>query len=359
VGLAVARDAALRGMKVAVLERGRVGREASWAAAGMLSPLGEAREGGAFLEFGLKGLEAWPEWIRSLEEETGVDVDFKRCGKLRVAFSPGEVADLEARRGWAEERGVPHRFLSGPDARREVPSLPGSAQAGLLVEEDHRLESRLLTEALLESARSLGADVREEAGARGLLTENGQVRGVILEDGSTLPAPIVLVAAGAWSGKLEGLPFPLPVRPVRGQILSLMPDRLPSERMLESERIYLVPRSDGRLIVGATQEEAGFDRGLTAEGIRGLLEGATELVPELAGARVHEMWSGLRPGTPDGNPILGRMPGTPGLLVATGHFRNGILLAAVTARTLGAMAAGDEGPAIPPDFLPDRFASGP
>jgi glycine oxidase len=359
VGLAVARDAALRGMKVALLERGRVGREASWAAAGMLSPLGEAREGGAFLELGLAGLEAWPEWIRSLEEETGVEVDFRRCGKLRVAFTCEEAHRLEARRGWAEERGVPHRFFPGPDARREVPSLPESVLAGLLVEQDHRLENRLLTEALLASARSLGVDVREGTGARGLMTEREQVRGVTLEDGSTLAAAMVLVAAGAWSGRLDGLPFSLPVRPVRGQILSLLPARLPTERILESDRIYLVPRSDGRLVVGATQEEAGFDRGLTAGGIRGLLEGAVELIPELAGARVHEMWSGLRPGTPDGNPILGRMPGIDGLLVATGHFRNGILLASITARTLGAMAAGDEGPAIPPDFLPDRFASGP
>jgi glycine oxidase len=359
VGLAVARDAARRGMNVTVLERGRPGRESSWAAAGMLSPLGEAREGGALLELGLAGLEAWPEWIRSLEAETDLDVDFRRCGKLRVAFTTEEANDLEARRGWAQERGISHRLLSGPEARGEVPLLPESVLAGLLVEQDHRVENRLVTEALLKSAGALGVEILEGTAVRRVTVEGGRARGVVLDDGSALPAGKVLVAAGAWSGALGGLPFPLPVRPVRGQILSLVPDRLPSERILESDRVYLVPRGDGRVIVGATQEEVGFDRSLTAGGIGGLLEGAMELVPELAGARVHEMGSGLRPGTPDGNPVLGPFPGSEGLLVATGHFRNGILLAAVTARALGAMAAGDEGPALPPDFLPDRFADSP
>jgi glycine oxidase len=359
VGLAVARDAARRGMKVTVVERGRPGRESSWAAAGMLSPLGEATEGGAFLELGLAGLEAWPDWIRSLEAESEVEVDFRRCGKLRVAFTTAEAHDLEARRGWAEERGVSHRLLSGPEARDEVPLLPEAILAGLLVEQDHRVDSRLVTEALLRSARSLGVEILEGTGVRRVVVEGGRARGVVLDDGSSLPAGAVMVAAGAWTGALEGLPFPLPIRPVRGQILSLVPNRLPSERILESDRVYLVPRSDGRLIVGATQEEVGFDRSLTAGGIGGLLEGAMTLVPELAAARVHEMWSGLRPGTPDGNPVLGPFPGTGGLLVATGHFRNGILLAAVTARALGAIAAGDEGPALPPDFLPDRFAHSP
>ena len=356
MGLAVARDAASRGMSVTVLERGWSGRRASWAAAGMLSPLGEAREGDVFLEAGLRSLDLYPDWIRSLEEESGVEVEYERAGKLRVALREEEVEGLEARRDWARKRGVEHRWLEPGQVLERFPSLPGHVAAGLLVEEDHRLENRRLGETLSVAARRAGATLVEGTGVRGLTLTRERATGVTLEEGTHLPGGQVLVAAGAWSGGLQGLPRPLPVRPVRGQILSLDHEPLANGPVLESERIYLVPRRDGRLVVGATEEEAGFQTGLTADGVRGLLAGALELVPALASAPILELWAGLRPGTPDRNPLMGRDPEVPNLLYATGHFRNGILLAPLTAAALGALAAGEEGPQVPEPFLPGRFA---
>jgi len=358
VGLAVARDARGRGMEVIVLERGRPGREASWAAAGMLSPLGEAREGGPFLEFGLEALRAWPGWARELEDESGIDLEYRRSGKLRVALTEEELLDLEARGAWAAERNVGHRRLDADEAARQCRGLASHVRGALLLEEDHQLENRLLGEALAASGRARGVEIRDGSGARAVQITRGRVQGVVLDDGTELGAGAVLVAAGAWSGNLEGLPSPLPVRPVRGQILALLPEELPSGRIVESSRVYLVPRVDGRLVVGATQEEVGFKPGLTADGVRGLLAGATELVPALASASLQELWFGFRPGTPDGHPILGPDAHVEGLFLATGHFRNGILLAPVTARALGALLAGQEGPGIPEAFLPGRFPQG-
>jgi glycine oxidase len=357
VGLAVALDAAGRGLGVTVFERSRPGREASWAAAGMLSPLGEAGQEGPFLEFGLTSLRMYPSWVRQLEEESGLDLEYRETGKLRVAFSEGELERLEARRRWADERGIAARWLDGDELRRVEPALAPGVRAGLLVHEDHQLENRRLGDALLAVAAGRGVEVRPGSAVKGVIADRHRARGVVLNDGTRVPAARVLLAAGAWSGALEGLPGRVPVRPVRGQILSLRPERPPSPHMLDSERVYLVPRQDGRLIVGATQEDVGFREGTTADGIRGLLEAAVELVPALGAAPLTELWSGLRPGTPDRNPIIGPDPDLEGLLIATGHFRNGILLAPATARLLGALVSGDEEPEIPAAFLPDRFRS--
>lgn len=358
VGLAVAREAARRGLAVTVVERGEPGRAASWAAAGMLSPFGEAREGGPFLDFGLAALDAWPDWAAELEEESGTDLAYRRSGKLRVALDAEERKRLEARRAWARERGVAHTWLEPDEALAECPELSRRVTGGLLLADDHRVDNRRLGDALLESARVRGVQVRAGTPVSSVELKGDRVRGVILEDGSKVPAGAVLLAAGAWSATIGGLPSPLPVRPVRGQILGLLPGRLPSPRVLESASVYLVPRPGGRLVAGATQEEVGFDPGLTADGVRSLLAAAIELVPALAGASLHELWYGFRPGTPDGNPILGPDPRGDGLFVATGHFRNGILLAPVTARVLGALLAGEAGAAIPEAFLPRRFVGG-
>ncbi len=355
VGLAAAREAARRGLRVTVLERGRPAREASWAGAGMLSPVSEAAEDGPFLDFGLASLRLWPGWAAELEAEAGTTVEFRESGKLRVALSPGEEERLRSRVTWARERDLAVEWLDAPSLRKEVPQLAETVRGGIRVEPDFRVDNRLLGRALERAAGEAGVEVRPGTPVRGIRSHGNRVTGVELEDGSILPTPRVVVAAGAWSASLEGLSAPLPVRPVRGQMLSLRPPSLPSHRLVESEEVYLVPRADGRLLVGATMEETGFEAGVTAGGIRDLLAGVLRLCPELAGSPLVELWSGFRPGSPDGNPILGPDPALEGLFLGTGHFRNGILLAPLTALILGSLAAEADAPAIPRAFRPGRF----
>jgi len=354
VGLGAAREAARRGVEVTLVEKGHPAREASWAAAGMLSPFSEAVEEGPFLDFGLASLKLWPDWVRALEAETDRSVPYRESGKVRVALSSGEEKRLRARIPWAQGRGLAVHWLDREGIREHEPRVSEGARGGLLVERDFHVDNRRLGEALEEGARQAGVEIRAGTAAREIHSRKGRVVGVGLEDGTSISTPRVLVAAGAWSAGIVGLPRPLPVRPIRGQMLALAPTSLPSSRLLESEEVYLVPRDDGRLLVGATVEEVGFQPGVTGEGVRALLDGAIRLVPGLGKAPLVELWSGFRPGSEDGNPILGPDPDLEGLFLATGHFRNGILLAPLTALILGALMAGEPAPPIPSPFLPGR-----
>lgn len=359
VGLAVARDAAQRGLSVTLVERGRPAREASWAAAGMLSPFSEALEDGPFLDFGLAALDLWSGWAQDLEDQTDRSVDYREPGKIHVAFSAGERDRLQARIPWAQHRGLAVHWLDPGELKKVEPGISDSAWGGLLVERDFSVDNRRLGQALEVGAHRAGVDIREGTTAREIRSKGGRVVGIGLEDGASIPARRVVVAAGAWSGGLEGLPRHLPVRPIRGQMLALEPGCLPSAHLLESEDVYLVPRADGRLLVGATVEGVGFRPGVTVEGVRTLLDGALGLIPGLMTAPLTELWSGFRPGTEDGNPILGPDPDLEGLFLATGHFRNGILLAPLTALVLGGLLVDQVVPEIPASFLPDRIPSRP
>lgn len=355
VGLAIAREVRNAGVDVVLLEKGRVGREASWAAAGMLSPLGEALEPGPFLEFGLESLRLWTSFAPTLEDETGMELEFRRCGKLRLAFSEAEEHRLRNRLRWADRRGVPARWLDGSEVRKVEPAVGSDSRGGLLLEEDYRVDNRALAEALVRSARDSGVDIQEGQEVTELRVQGGRAAGIVLADGSRLDAEAVVVAAGAWSGTLEGLPGPIPVHPARGQMVALEPSALPSRRVLEWEEGYLVPRDDGRVLAGATEERVGYERAITAGGIHHVLDSAVRLVPELAAAPVVELWSGLRPATADGLPILGAHPDMENLFLATGHFRNGILLTPATGRAMGRLIC-ETGPSgIPEEFAPGRL----
>ncbi|MEX2529483.1 MAG: glycine oxidase ThiO [Gemmatimonadota bacterium] len=355
IGLAVARVAAELELDVLVLERGRVGSEASHAAAGMLSPIGEALDPGPFLDFGLRSLRSYPAFAVELEEESGVEVGFEGGGKVRVALSPAEEGRLRRHHAWSARSGFTTRWLDPAELARAEPAVAPEARGGLLIEGDCRVDNRALVQALLISARRRGVEIREGEPVRGVQGEGGRIRGVRLSDGGIVEADTVLLAAGAWCAELEGLPFPIPIRPVRGQAVSLRPAAPISGRVLESEEVYLVPRRDGRLIAGATVEEVGFRRELTAGGQASVLTAAIALAPELANARLEESWAGFRPGTPDGLPILGEDPDMAGLFVATGHFRNGILLAPETGRTLAHAIAGSGEDGPPEAFSPSRL----
>lgn len=358
VGMAVARNAAHRGLRVRVLDRDRPGAGATGAAAGLLSPLSETSEAGPFLDAGLASLRLYPAWVEHLRGETDVDPWFRPDGKVRVARHPAARAGLAALEARAAAFGLGvHRLAHADLAERlgvEPGTEPASFEGALFLEEDHQVDSRRLHRALTEAARRAGVEIVSDTPVRGLEFEGDRTVGVRV-DGGQLAAGAVVLAAGARSGQMEGLPFPLPVRPVRGQMLALEAGSALPDRVLESEDVYLVPRGDGRLLVGATVEEAGFQEVCTPEARAWLLEAAGALLPRLRSAPVLDQWCGLRPGTPDLHPILGAAPGVRDLYLGTGHYRNGVLLAPWTAEALGCLLAGEAGPEIPDAFLPHRF----
>ncbi len=360
IGLALAREAAGEGARVLLVERGPGPTEASWAAAGMLSPFGEASSPGPFLEIASRSLELWPTFAEALEEEVGSSIEYRPSGKVALALTDHGWTRLRERHEWGAPKGAGSRLLDPGEVFDLLPGAPRELRGGLLSSADHRIDNRALGGALLAACRRRGVEVRTGTEVTSVETDKGVLRGVRAGSDTLLPAPRVVLAAGAWGGSLEGLPSPPPIRPVRGQMVALRPSSPPDPRILESEEVYLVPRDDGRLLVGATVEEVGFRREVTVDGITGLLAGALRLDPTLRSAPVEELWCGFRPGTPDGLPILGPDPEVPGVIHAGGHFRNGILLAPVTVEFLTPLLLGGEGveDALAP-FSPARFPVSP
>lgn len=359
IGLAIARTLRLRGASVTVFDRDPEPRGASWAAGGMLAPLGEAPDPGPFLAFGLDALARWPRWAASLEAESALDVGLHAGGKLLVADTAEAVQSLHARYAWQAAAGHDVVWLDAPAVRRVEPALDSGWSAGLHLPDHAHVDPRRLLAALLSAARAAGVHLRYGTEVRGLDRGPEGLRGLLLADGSRVPAGWVVNAAGAWSGRIEGLPAPLPVRPVRGQMLALALDEPLTTGLVAGPAAYLIPREvDGRptLVVGASMDDAGFEVATDAATIAGLRAGAEALVPALRGRPELDRWAGLRPGTPDDLPILGVDPRLPRLVHATGHHRNGILLAPSTA---AAVAEVVEGGAIDPRwadaFNPGRF----
>ncbi|MDX1567945.1 MAG: glycine oxidase ThiO [Longimicrobiales bacterium] len=361
IGCSIAHALAVRGCATLLVERDTPARHATWAAGGMLSPLSEGLSPGPFLDMGLESLRRYPGWIRSLREASGRPVEMVESGKLEVAFTEDEARALVN-----EERSRPEgkpggAWLSADRVLSREPALSPEVRGGLLFEDEAQVDNRLLGRAAAEAARAVGAEVRSGVPVRSVLELSGRAGGVELEDGTRIPAGAVVVAAGAWSGGIEGLPRSLPVRPVRGQMLSLdmgsMGSR-PLSTVVETSRAYLIPRRRGPLVVGSTMEEVGFNAETTEDAIDDLLDAAGSALPGLRGQPPTETWAGLRPGTPDDLPILGEDPEMLDLYYATGHFRNGILLAPATAASVAALVLEDESPPVDlTAFRPDRFSS--
>ena len=342
IGCAVARELARRAVKVIVLERDSPGRRATWAAAGMLSPLGEAGRGGPFLELSDESLKRYAAFAHALREETNIDVEYRTSGKLHVSLGDED----DRLRAFATDP-VAQRFeltlLDGAAARALEPALSDSVTSALFIARDHRVNNRLLAQALLASATAAGAALRSAHPATGIVTSGRNITAVRVASGEQITTQCVVLAAGAWTPQLEGLPRPLPVRPIKGQMFAVdsrsrapeRPAQPAIERVIYSARCYILPRDDGRLLVGATVEDVGFRKGPTPRGITALADAATAVLPMIADLPLVETWAGFRPGTPDGWPILGRDPQLHGLIYATGHFRNGILLAPITAEAIG------------------------
>lgn len=348
VGLAAAWRAAGRGMDVVVLERaadGQCAGAASAVAAGMLAPVSEADAGElALLRLGLRAAEAWPGFARELADVAGDDAGYRRCGTLLVARGEDERRALEREQALREELGLTVERLLPSAARRLEPALAPHLRLALHAADDHAADPRRLRAALRSAAVAAGADVRPAADVARVTCDGPRATGVQLADGTAVAAGQVLVAAGAWSGAQLGLPEPAraPVRPVKGQIMRLRDPDGPGllERVLRFEGGYVVPRGDGRYVLGATMEERGFDTTITAGGLYELLRDAIDLVPGLSELVIEETAAGLRPGVPSNIPHVGRSAKVEGLVWATGHHRNGILLSSITGDLVADVLAG-------------------
>jgi glycine oxidase len=358
IGLGIAWRLAQRGAAVIVFDQGAAGAGASHAAAGMLAACAEAEPGEeALVALGRLSQSLWPAFTAELEQATGLSVDLRHEGTLVVALTADDQARLRHQLQFQKSIGLPLEWISAAEARQREPHLAGVAGA-VFSPEDHQVDNRKLVGALRSAAAAAGAVIREHAAVERIAVTQGRATGIRLGDGTDVAADVVVVAAGAWSRSIAGVPPEMrpPVRPVKGQMLALRMDAPLVSHVVWAPNVYLVPRRDGRLILGGTVEEKGFDATLTAGGVLALLEAAWRVLPAIEELPIEETWVGHRPGSRDDAPILGLGPIT-GLVYATGHYRNGILLTPVTADAIARLVLdGEVGPAIRP-FGIARFAA--
>jgi glycine oxidase len=361
IGLAVAWRAAQAGMAVTVVDQAP-GRGASWAAAGMLAPVTEVHYGERqLLALNLAAAARWPSFAAELEEAAGQPVGYRPGGTLAVARDADDNATLEDLYQFQLRCGLEVERLRSRECRQLEPGLAPSIRGGVLAAGDHQVDNRALVQALVVACERAGVRLVEGRVAE-LAVEGGQVTGAVLAaSGERLAAGTVVLAAGCWSGGIGGLAAQAlpPVRPVKGQLLYLRgpADQPLCSRNVRGLEVYVVPRGDGRVVVGATVEEQGFDTTVTAGAVHDLLRAALELLPEVAELELAETVVGLRPGSPDNAPMLGPA-GPDGLVVATGHYRNGILLTPVTAEAIAELLASGRVPELIAPFGPERFAGG-
>jgi glycine oxidase len=359
IGLSCAWRAARRGARVAVLERAEPPAGATRVAAGMLAPVGELAFGEPeLLEMTLASARLYPDFVAELEATSGETTGYTHQGGLHIALDRDEAGELRRVHDLQRSLGLEAEWLPPRRCRDLEPGLTPSFNGGVHAPGEAAVDPRALTGALLTALAAAGAEVRSGTEVVAGLFEGERVAGVRTAAGAELRADAVVLAAGAWSGQADWLPEHArpPVRPVKGQIVELRDHdgAAPCERIVASERVYLVPRPDGRLIAGATSEERGFDTAVTAGGVHELLREAYRLLPDVAEMEMVASMAGLRPGTPDNLPLIG--PGAvEGLILATGHYRNGILLAPLTADAVAALLNGEKLPEAVAAAHPSRL----
>jgi glycine oxidase len=370
IGLASAWRAARAGARVCVIERAVPPAGATNVAAGMLAPVGELTFGEReLLELALASAALWPEFATAVEAAGGEATGYERCGALHVAVDRDEAAALRRRHELQLELGLEAEWLTPKRCRELEPGLVPTFAGGVFAADEASVDPRALAVALAAALRAEGGELRTGTEVVDGIWDGERLVGVrtapsdptasafggpigdqrqTLGAGADIYGDAIVLCNGAWSGRTPWLPDAArpPVRPVKGEVIELRPragEPAPAARIVASERVYLVPRPDGRLIVGATQEERGFDTVVTAGGVHELLREAYRVLPEVAEMELVGMTAGLRPGTPDNLPIVER-GAVPGLVLATGHFRNGILLAPWTAEAVAALLAGKPSP---------------
>ncbi len=352
VGLSAACALARKGVRCAVFDRGPCGREASSAAGGILSPQAETLPDSPLLPLALRARDRHIHLAEELLSLTGIVVEHHRYGVLSLAFSAEEEARLRGLTAAQKELGLRAEMVSREGIPRLEAAAHPDARAAALFPDDHRVNNRRLIKALRNLAADLGVAIREYSALRGIEIAHGRLEAV-RTDSERIPTGTMINALGAWAGQLDGDPHPPAVRPVKGHMMSLQEGPF-MRHVVYGHHGYIVPRGDGRLIVGSTTEEAGFDPRVTAEGVAHLIGIAAAIAPATKKASIAETWSGLRPATPDGLPVIGP-GGASGLIVAGGLFRNGILLGPLVGEVAAGLALGEPSPVDLGPFDPGRF----
>lgn len=355
IGLSIARELNKRGSgRILLVEKGICGTEASWAAAGMLSPQAETEDTGDFFDLCSRSRDMYPDLADELSAETRVNIGLEREGTLYLAFSDDDHKHLQDKYKYQRQAGLNLEYLSREEILKAEPHISPTVVGGLLFLDDWQVDNRKLCEALVQFANINNIEIRENTSVERILIENGRITGVETSRGS-IKAGTVILAAGAWSSLIEQgtnkLPFD--VEPVRGQILEFTTSRRMFRHVIYTPRGYIVPRSDGRVLAGSTTEHVGFVKEVTRTALTQLDNIANEIYPILTASNITDSWSGLRPYVADGFPVLGPVPGAAGLIIATGHYRNGILLAPITAKIIADVVTGESNGLQP--FSVDRF----
>jgi glycine oxidase len=332
IGATTALELAKAGLRTAIFDRQQPGEEASWAAAGILSPAPESAQMIATVPMGRASLALYPQFVADVEERSELGVGFRPHGTVDALFSNDAQAKLNTIIALHHGLGLKAEPLSAADARELEPALSEQVEAAILRPDEGAVDNRALTRAVLIAAERAGVKIFPGRQVQAIHRHGGRCAGLLV-DGERIETQWTIIAAGCYSAEIDGVTAYAPVRPAKGQILALRPKNLKIERVLWSEQVYLVPRNDGRIVAGATVEYAGFDKGLTAGALQKILASALELAPALETAQLEETWAGLRPDTPDHLPIIGPTD-LDGLLIATGHFRSGIFLAPITAQLI-------------------------
>ena len=358
IGLTIARALAQRGVRdLMLIERGRPGAEASWAAGGILAPQVEVDRHDEFFQLACASRDLYPDFAASLKEETGVDVELDTTGTLCLGVTPKDEAELRHRYEWQQGEGLEIEWLKGDEARRVEPCVSANVSCALRFPNDFQVENRRLIGALVRANEELGVQFVTGSNVNAIRIEHQRVRGVETSY-DFVATPIVIVAAGAWASLIKSpdakLP-PIKIEPVRGQMICFAAQPEITSHVLYSSRGYLVPRRDGRLLAGSTAEYVGFDKSTTVAGIDAIKSMALEIAPETAGLSMIDSWAGFRPRAKDGLPVLGSCSGMEGLFYATGHYRNGILLAPITGKVIADAIVDGVVPDHLRAFSPNRF----
>ena len=358
IGLAVARALAARGMTgVTVIERGSLGAEASSAAAGMLAPQAEADDADAFFRLCCRSRDMYPIFAEALREETGIDVALDLTGTLYLAFTEHDREEIDRRFEWQTRAGLSVQKLTQDELRQLEPRVSEKATAALKFPLDIQVENRRLVSALATSNSRAGVQLVTTTPVQAIRVERDRVKGVETSRGFVSTSTVV-IAGGAWSSLIVGTDQPLPnipIEPVRGQMISFESNPNVVRHVIYSPRAYIVPRRDGRLLAGSTTEHAGFDKRVTAGAVHSILSHALEISPNISTLPMVDSWAGLRPRSLDDLPVLGPSGRIQGLVYATGHYRNGILLAPLTGELIAGTIVDSVASPLLHDFVPERF----
>ncbi|MFA9460478.1 glycine oxidase ThiO [Thiohalorhabdus methylotrophus] len=355
IGMTTALSLSDQGQSVTVVDPGRRQGISSWAGGGILSPLYPWRHDDAVNGLARRSQQLYPDLCRRIRDRTGVDPELRSFGMLYADLPSQPPLDRERARDWAQTQGVELQELEGDALTGFEPALSPVAEHGLRLPEISWVRNPRLMRGLNRLAREAGVELMDGATVLRLRAGNNGVVEGVETDAGTVEAERVVVAAGPWSGQLLAqVGVALPVRPVKGSMLLLQGTRSLLGEVVMTGSHYLIPRADGRLLVGSTTEEAGFDSRTGLGSVRALSQAAVEMVPETANLELETFWSGLRPGSPDDRPFIGAVPGCRGLYVSTGHYRNGVVHAPASAELLAAQIAGAEPAVDPSPFAPDR-----